>query len=107
MEENYKELEFNFVNESGEIVFDLYDAVWMVAFFDCFGCGRVLRFQKEYQPVPLHYETLLKKCKTVTCPKCGAQHRHGELEGEDFVFSIVSPVFNDPNQLDLFTSLVT
>lgn len=101
MDEKYQMIEFDFVTNDGEIT-DPRHADFMLALFDCFGCGFGLRFVKKYEPVPLHYESLLKRCKDVICPKCGLGHRHSDVEGEDAVFQTVEPVYVNPNQLTLF-----
>ena len=93
-----QELEFHFVDENGDEV-DLKCADWMVAFFDCLWCGTGLKFQKPYEPVPLHYESLLRKCKPVICPKCGTLHKHHDEDGIDVV---VAGELKDSNQLFLF-----
>ena len=95
-------IEFEFVNDDNEIQEDLRYVVGMVAYFDCLNCSFILCFSKKYNPVPLHYESILRLCKPVTCPKCGSVHYHVHDEnGEDAVeLSEHPPV--DPNQLSLF-----
>ena len=95
-------LEFDFVNHDNEIQDDLENVVGMVAYFDCLNCGFMLHFAKKYEPVPLHYESLLRLCKPVTCPKCGSVHHHvRDEDGEDIAaLSELQPA--DPNQLRLF-----
>lgn len=95
-------IEFEFVNQANEIAWNLSEAVGMVAYFDCLNCGFMLHFSKKYEPVPLHYESLLRKCKPVTCPKCGQVHYHiHDEDGEDAVMLSEIPAI-DPNQLSLF-----
>lgn len=95
-------LKFDFVNHDNEIQLDLKNVVGMIAYFDCLNCGFMLHFSKKYQPIPLHYESLFRLCKPVTCPKCGNIHYHvHDEDGEDAVeLSEYQPV--DPNQLRLF-----
>lgn len=95
-------LEFDFVNYDNEIQEDLNFVVGMVAYFDCLECGFTLHFSKRYEPIPLHYQSLLRLCRPVTCPKCGNVHHHvRDEEGEDIVqLSELQPT--DPNQLSLF-----
>lgn len=91
-------IDFYFANDIGEEVNPRY-AELLVALFDCATCYRTLRFQKEYEPVPMHYESLLRICESVTCPKCGQVHRHDRVDGEDVVVPVQTV---DPNQLELF-----
>jgi C4-type Zn-finger protein len=96
-------IEFEFVNADTEVVDNLAHAVGMVAYFDCLNCGRMLHFSKSYEPVPLHYESLLRTCAPVTCSKCGYTHNHvHDEDGEDAV--VLSPSLHpvDPAQLSLF-----
>lgn len=95
-------LEFDFVNHANEIAWNLSEAVGMVAYFDCLNCGFMLHFAKKYDPVPLHYESLLRLCKPVTCPKCGSVHHHvRDEDGEDIAASSkLQP--DNPAQLRLF-----
>lgn len=95
-------LEFEFVNEDNEIQDDLRNVVGMVAYFDCLRCGFTLSFSKDYEPMPLHYESLLRLCKPVTCPKCGGVHRHIRDEDGEDVPSLSEALPIDPAQLSLF-----
>lgn len=96
-------LEFEFVNEETETVWNTAVAVAMIAYFDCLWCGRLLHFSKRYDPIPLHYESLLRLCRPVTCPKCGGVHHHiNDEHGEDAVILSPSEHPADPAQLSLF-----
>ncbi len=96
-------IEFNFVNEDNEIVDNLRNAVGMIAYFDCLKCGFMLHIKKDYNPVPLHYQSILKICDAVTCPKCGTIHHHViDDEGDGDTVSFTEKEFVDPNQLRLF-----
>lgn len=95
-----EELEFHFVDETGHES-GLKHAAWMVAFFDCFGCGQGLQFRKPYEPVPLHYESIIRKCADVTCWKCETVHVHDQVEGIDMV-ATAKVAAGDPDQLSLF-----
>ena len=96
-----RNLEFHFIDEEGYEV-DAWCADWLVAWFDCLQCGYGLRFQKPYEQEPLHYESLLRRCDDVKCPKCGTDHRHTTDDGEDVVVTVESTM-PAPNQLSLFT----
>lgn len=95
-------LQFDFINYDNEIQDDLRNVVGMIAYFDCLNCGFTLHFSKRYDPIPLHYQSLLKICNPATCPKCGHVHYHiRDEDGEDVVaLSELQPF--DPNQLRLF-----
>lgn len=95
-------LEFEFVDHDNRPQYDIINAVKMIAYFDCMSCGSTLFFSKEYDPIPLHYQSLLKLCEPVTCAKCGNRYRHMiDEDGEDVaVFSGCN--FVDPRQLLLF-----
>ena len=95
-------LEFDFVNHDNEIQDNLFKVVGMIAYFNCLNCGFMLHFSKKYDPVPLHYDSLLRLCKPVTCPKCGIVHHHViDEDGEDIAaISELQPI--DPAQLRLF-----
>lgn len=71
-----KVIEFEFVDENGNIEFELGSVFFMIAEFNCLVCGTLLKFSKKYDPVPEHYESLLKKCDPVSCPKCFSKHFH-------------------------------
>ena len=77
-----EELEFYFVDEKGNRTMMLSEADKMVVDFHC-DCGEMLQFQKQYQPAPLHYETLLKHCGKVQCEKCNAIYWHSREHGLD------------------------
>lgn len=97
-----KPIEFAFVDVYGEEVVRLSDASGMEGHFDCFKCNTHLYFIKVYDYVPLHYESLLRKCKDVTCHKCGSVYEHIQEEGEDMVVE-KEGAFVDPAQLSLFS----
>ena len=79
------EIEFCFVSSAQkEITYDdLYKADLMIATFHC-ECSEFLSFKKPYEPVPLHYESLLQKCKDVSCKSCGNTYEHVQEEGLDY-----------------------
>lgn len=97
-----REIEFELVDSNYEITFGKF-AVAMVAYFECLRCSRILVFYKPYNPVPMHYESLLSKCRPVTCPKCGLVHQHDNTDPDFPDAVIAAPEFSiDPNQLSLF-----
>lgn len=97
-----KKFEFYFVNEDGEEQENLSHASYMLGLVDCLTCDFALKFIKSYEPVPLHYESLLKKCSPITCPKCGTTHIHKQdfETGEDIY--LIKGQFVDHNQMTLF-----
>ena len=96
------ELEFDFYDQQGNEAYNLADAVYMAAYFHCLRCGHQLRFTKKYEPVPLHYESLLQRCKPVTCQKCNAIHQHVFDEDDEEIVQLVDVHAVAPNQLSLF-----
>ena len=98
-------VEFQFIDELGRAIEpDTIEAIKMVADFSCLGCGYRLKFEKPYEYVPLHCESILRRCDDAQCPKCGTVHRHTTWHGEDAVEIRTQPASTDPKQLSLFTT---
>lgn len=53
-------IEFEFIDKTGQVV-DAEYADYMCAHFHCLKCNFILKMSKEYEPVPLHYQSRIKK----------------------------------------------
>lgn len=96
-----QKIQFEFVNDDGEQVENLKHATLMIAIIDCMNCKwPYVILRKDYNPVPLHYDSLLTLCAPVNCAKCGTEHTHFmDEDGED---AVRIGIHEDPNQLKLF-----
>ena len=66
----------------------------------CDNCGSEMKFTTNYDPVPMHYESLIACYKLQLKCKCGAVYALGDGEIEYRIDRIETP--DNKNQLQIF-----